>query len=67
MTTDEAQRCWSAIEREIEEIYLARRPKMRSFEVHHGFAVARKAVIAIYKNASGYADLREAALRSIGR
>ncbi len=66
MTREQAQRSWSQIEREIEELLCARRPKLKSFEVHHSFVVARRAVIGVYETASGYEALREAAFRSIG-
>jgi hypothetical protein len=66
MTKEQAQRAWGQIECEIESILVARRPKLKSFEVHHSFAVARKAIIAIYETAPSHEALREAAFRAIG-
>lgn len=66
MTREEAAVAWGNIERELEVIYLARRPKMKSWEVHHAFAVARRAVREAYETASGYQALREAAFNAVG-
>lgn len=67
MTHEQAQRAWGQIEREIEMILTTRRPKLKSFEVHHSFAVARRAVIAAYETASGHMALREVALNAINK
>ncbi len=66
MTREEAQRCWAQIEREMEEVLTSKRPKLKSFEVHHSFAVARRAIAAMYETASGYQNLREVAFRAAG-
>lgn len=66
MTREQAQVAWSTIEREIEIALVARRPKLKSFEVHHTFAVARKAIVAVYQTSPSREHLREVALRAIG-
>lgn len=65
MTKKEAQLAWGSIHDELEEKFLKRRPKMKSFEVQHALAVARKAVLELYKTAD-YAALRKVAFEACG-
>lgn len=66
MTREEAQRCWGQIEQELSEALLKRRPKVKSFEAHHTFAVARKAIIGVYETSPSYAHLREVVRNAVG-
>jgi predicted component of type VI protein secretion system len=66
MTREQAQRSWSQIEREIEDALIAKRPRLKSFEVHHSFAVGRRAVLAVYETAGSHEALREVAFNACG-
>lgn len=65
MNKKQAQLAWGTIHDELEERFLKRRPKMKSFEVHHSLEVARKAVAGLYKTAD-FAALRKAAFKACG-
>lgn len=66
MTREQAQRAWGQIEREIEDVLITRRPKLKSWEMQHSFAVARRAIVAVFRNASGHEALREVAFNAVG-